>query len=175
MRNQIDVNELVKVFRLKNGMIERIDHRYSNDKWRVFVNRNNSKGYCHTMLNGKNIFYHNIVWILSTGKDIPEGYELDHINGDGTDNRIENLRLVTHRCNSQNMVIHRNGKLSGFYFNKTCKKYHTQIYINGKRIHIGFYNSKVKARKAYICACKHINDYIDNKSFRNMINLGIEL
>ena len=36
--------------------------------------------------------------------EIPEGYEIDHINGEKTDNRLENLRCVTHciNCNNTN-------------------------------------------------------------------------
>ena len=45
---------------------------------------------------------HRIVWILHHG-EIPAGLQIDHINRDRSDNRIENLRLATHRQNKHNM------------------------------------------------------------------------
>ena len=52
--------------------------------------------------NGKRRFLrlHNVVWITHNG-EVPEGYELDHIDGDKTNNSIANLRLVTHAQNIQ--------------------------------------------------------------------------
>lgn len=43
-------------------------------------------------------YCHRIVWEMHCGK-IPEGYEIDHINHDRSDNRIENLRLVKKKDN----------------------------------------------------------------------------
>lgn len=45
-----------------------------------------------------------LVW---HGIEIPEGYVVDHINGDHTDDRVENLRAVTIRENGQNLTRHR--------------------------------------------------------------------
>jgi len=52
--------------------------------------------------NGKRRFLrlHNVVWITHNGP-VPEGLELDHIDGDKTNNSISNLRLVTHAQNIQ--------------------------------------------------------------------------
>ena len=35
---------------------------------------------------------------------VPEGMEIDHINGDNTDNRLENLRVCTHKENCNNPI-----------------------------------------------------------------------
>ena len=111
-RKQIDVEELKKVFRIRNGNLERIDLRRTDGKWTVVKNwGNKSDGYCLVGFNGRRIKYHNIIWVLSTGKDIPSGLVIDHINGNRIDSRMENMRLVTDRINNQNMEIHRDGKL----------------------------------------------------------------
>lgn len=46
---------------------------------------------------------HKIVYIAFNG-EIPKGYEIDHINGIKTDNRLENLRCVTHKDNVYNPI-----------------------------------------------------------------------
>ena len=46
---------------------------------------------------------HRIVWEAFNGK-IPEGHMIDHINRDKTDNRIENLRVVTRSQNVHNSI-----------------------------------------------------------------------
>ena len=49
----------------------------------------------------KSIRKHELIWTLN-GKLIPEGYELDHLDGDKTNNDISNLRLVDRKLNNRN-------------------------------------------------------------------------
>jgi len=70
--------------------------------------------------------------------------ELDHINGITHDNRICNLRSVTHQQNQWNRV---NAK--GYTWNKNHKKFQAQIKINMKHITIGYFNTEEEARNAY--------------------------
>ena len=169
-RKPIDVDELSKTFRIRNGKLERVDLRRKDKKWeQVKLWANATTGYCQVHFNSRNVYYHTIVWILSTGKDIPKGMGIDHINGNKIDNRIENLRLVTQRENTQNGKVHRNGHLFGCTFNKPIGKYIANIQINGKQIHIGLYNTEQQAHEAYRIACRHIPDYVDNASFREII------
>lgn len=171
-RQEIDVEELRKVFRLKDGKLERL-RSYPNTKWAVVKNNgNNGVGYCSVRFNSMRIYYHTIVWILTTGEDIPEGIQIDHINGNRIDNRFENLRLVTDRENSQNMKVHRQGKLVGCYFDKCKGKYIAYIKIGKKYIHLGLYNTEEEAHNIYVSACKHIEEYVDNASFRELIKMN---
>lgn len=79
----------------------------------------------------------------------PKGLEIDHINGDGLDNRRENLRLASHAQNivnadfNQNMFGYR-----GVYKNR--KRYGAQTKVNGKKVHIGTYDTPEEAHQAYL-------------------------
>ena len=174
-RKQINVDELKKTFRINNGKLERIDLRRTDGKWKVIENKSNDgHGYCQVWLNGRMIFYHAIIWILSTGKNIPQGLDIDHINGNKIDNRIENLRLVTRRGNQQNRKKHRAGRLVGACYDKTQHNWKSQIKINKTGITIGRYKTEPEAHRAYKIACKHIRNYVDNESFRELIKKEME-
>ncbi len=55
-----------------------------------------------------------LVWIWHNG-DIPTHLQVDHIDGNVANDRIENLRLVTVRQNAQNRPRHREGHLLGAF------------------------------------------------------------
>ncbi len=169
-RKVLDIEELKKVFRIVNGKLERLHETISATKWKeVASNSNNGDGYCLVCFNGRTILYHTLLWTLYHNENIPEDLEMDHINGDRIDNRIENLRLLSKRENLQNKNCHRNGKLVGASYCKRKNKYRTRISINNKKIHLGYYKTAEEAHEAYEIACKHIEEYVDNESFRAII------
>ena len=175
MKKPIDVEGIKKSFRIINGNLERFNHHYKNGKWTIVNNnRFGGKGYCQVGFNRRLIMYHHIIWILSTGKDIPQDMEIDHINGDRIDSRISNMRMVTKRGNLQNRKEHREGKICGCYFNKRQRRYRARITINRNDIFLGYYTTEKEAQKAYTTACGHTEDYVDNKSFREMIKKIVE-
>jgi len=174
-RKPINVDELKKVFRIRNGNLERIDYHHNHGKWTVVDNKkNNSGGYCQVRFNGTRVLYHVIIWILSTGKDIPHGMEIDHINGNKIDSRIENLRLVTTRQNQQNRKKHRAGRLVGATYFKERNYWQSQIVIDKTRIWLGYYKTEQEAHEVYEIACKYIAKYTDNDSFRELIKKEME-
>jgi len=71
----------------------------------------NGAGYWIVGLNGKLYSVHRLVWTIIHG-DIPEGLVINHINCNRSDNRINNLELVTSRQNSRRSKINKNGELS---------------------------------------------------------------
>lgn len=77
--------------------------------------------------------------------------EVDHINGNKLDNRRCNLRPVTHQQNLQNCDLRKDNTSGekGVSWHKNAKKWESYIKANGKRIHLGLFNSKEDAVRAY--------------------------
>ena len=71
---------------------------------------------------------------------------IDHINTNSLDNRIENLRVLTHQQNQFN----RNAK--GYYWNKKRNKWRSQIKINGKTKFLGYFDDEEDAHISYLNA-----------------------
>ena len=80
-----------------------------------------SNGYNRFTKDGKHWSHHRYVWTQAYG-EIPKGKHIHHINGIKTDNRLENLKLVTHQENHRQSD--RWGKGYVYYPNKTSiRKY----------------------------------------------------
>lgn len=78
---------------------------------------------------------------------------VDHINRDKLDNRKSNLRMSTQSQNACNRVWATN--TSGFKgVNQRDNKWRARIQIGKKRIHLGFFDDKIDAAKAYNDAAK---------------------
>jgi hypothetical protein len=100
----------------------------------------------------KHYAVHRIAWLLLTGSD-PGDFEIDHINGDPTDNRACNLRLATRRQNMRNQKHHRNNRLrSRGVHQKSNGRYAAAISCDGRRYHLGNYDTVEEASIAYRAA-----------------------
>ena len=76
--------------------------------------------------------------------DYSEDLQVEHEDRNKTNNNISNLRMATNAENSQNRDV------NGFYYDKARGKYLTRIIVNGKRKHIGYFDTEEEARNAYI-------------------------
>jgi hypothetical protein len=110
-------------------------------------------GYRQVDLQGKMYSIHRLIALYHI--DNPNNYPLvDHYDGDKQNNRLENLRWVTHQQNNMNAKIPSNNT-SGFIgvsFHKSRNKWIAYITIT-KRIQIGYYATAElasEARKKYI-------------------------
>lgn len=110
-----------------------------------------SLGYHVGTVTGCKVYAHRVAWIHYYGELPPEGRLIDHINGDKTDNRIVNLRLVTRQQNIHNKPA-RGGtsKHKGVQWNKNAKKWHATIRHEGKSRHLGLFDSEEEAAARYI-------------------------
>ncbi len=81
----------------------------------------------------------------------PPGVEVDHINGDGLDNRRANLRLAT---TSQNQANRRKGlgglsRFKGVRWNKVRAKWYAEIVVNRRKAYLGLFIIEEDAARAY--------------------------
>ena len=81
--------------------------------------------------------------------------EVDHINGDGLDNRRENLRVCNRLVNMKNKKRY-SSNTSGYVgvnWSKKTKKWEASVQVDGRRVHLGSFISSEHAnevRKAYV-------------------------
>lgn len=96
-------------------------------------------GYRRLYFLGDFIYVHQIIWVMETGK-FPT--MIDHVNGDRTDNRWENLRIATPHQNMCNSKIRSNNTSGhkGVSFCKVKKKWYAYIRAHGKSIALGRYH-----------------------------------
>ena len=101
----------------------------------------------------KDFTAHRIIWEMMRGP-IPLGIEIDHINGNAHDNRIDNLRLATHAQNMLNKRIHGNNTsgIKGVSFDKHRQKWRANIQMGHKAKHLGRFDTRELAAAAYAVA-----------------------
>lgn len=86
----------------------------------------------------------------------PLGLQTDHRNGNGLDNRKQNLRFATKSQNGANAGKYSNN-LSGFKGVSRCsdrEKWRAQITSNGRVFNLGHFDSPIEAAKVYDKAAK---------------------
>lgn len=109
----------------------------------------NTGGYHAGGIFGKVYSAHRVVWALHYGSWPPDvGLEIDHINRDRQDNRIENLRLVTKALNNHNKVSNRgNSPYIGVNFYKPTGRWVARVVKDKKIYHLGTFDDPEEAAK----------------------------
>lgn len=107
-----------------------------------------SKGYQRLCFDGKQYRAHRVAWAMVHG-EMPS-LQIDHINGNKLDNRIDNLRLATNAENSRNVGLKKNNTsgITGVTYHARAKKWLAQIVVNRKNHYIGLFDNKSDAAAA---------------------------
>ena len=91
--------------------------------------------------------------------DASHGFDVDHINHDGLNNRRSNLRICSRSENLQNQR-RRSDNRSGYKcvsFYKRTGKWRAYIMINGKETHLGYFDSPETAYMKYLEASEDLH------------------
>ena len=145
-KRDINING-VKVTAYSDGSIEKPHHRRTK---RQFGTKT-SKGYMHIDIGGTAFQAHRII-AAAFFPGYSDQLNVDHINGDKSDNRPENLRMMTH---SENLRAfrkksgRRSSKYRGICWDNVLKKWRARITINGTQKHIGCFDKEQEAAIAW--------------------------
>jgi len=108
-----------------------------------------NKRYWRQKISNKQYAVHNLIWIKSNGL-IPSGYTIDHIDNNGLNNSITNLRLATVLQQLHNRKTWSTAELRGVSKVNGYENYAAYIMYPGKgRIHLGYYKLKEHAAIAH--------------------------
>jgi len=132
-----DTGELFR--KLKKGLVKQKQSLSSN-------------GYARVGVFSRRIHAHRIIWAW-VNNELPSNLDIDHINGNRSDNRIKNLRAVDRSTNLQNIKGPRKdnkstGILGAYKYGKN--KFASRIRVRGKDVYLGTFVSAEAAHQAYM-------------------------
>ncbi len=130
LKEYFDYVEGNLVWRLNKGRIKKGTVAGSPD----------SKGYIAVKFNQKLYRLHRLIWMWH-GKDLPE--QLDHIDRNPKNNRIENLRSATPLTNQWNT----SKSDGGVSWHKASNKWRARIKMNKKEVYLGVYADYNEAKR----------------------------
>ena len=109
-------------------------------------------GYRRGAIHWKNYLAHRVVWLLHEG-EWPAA-EVDHINGDRGDNRLENLRAVSRLENSRNCKLRSSNTsgVTGVGWSRRAQKWMAHICVEGEYRHLGLFKSIYDAKAVRLAA-----------------------
>lgn len=118
------------------------------------------RGYRIICLDGRRYREHRLAWLWCKG-EFPTAY-IDHINGDRSDNRIENLRDVTKAVNQQNLRAAQSNSSTGLLGVRAHSKrkncFDAFIKVDERRIYLGRFKTAEAAHAAYMTAKRNLHE-----------------
>lgn len=144
MRNHkpIDVDRCNELFEYRDGQLIRKVATSRNVKVGDVVGSVGKRGYKSVRVDYISLKVSRIIYAMHHGD--PEGMQVDHINHDRLDNRIENLRLVTNQMNLRNATKQKRSKsgFTGVSWDKLNESWMARIGVGEKDIWLGRFKKK---------------------------------
>lgn len=118
----------------------------------------NSRGYTKIGIHSIEYMAHRIAWTYMTGED-PGDMLIDHIDGDTTNNRFNNLRLASKAENTRNAkkYKHNTSGFKGVCWHNETKKWRAQIRCDYRLVHLGLFDTPELAHMAYCKAAAELH------------------
>ena len=120
-----------------------------------------ARGYIRMDILGRRLSAHRVIWAIHHNAWPVD--QIDHINGEVADNRIENLREVTNQENNKNRKLPCNNTsgVMGVSWDKGTAKWCAQITVDGKNRHLGRFN-RIDEAAAARAKAEIENDFHEN-------------
>ena len=144
--------------------LERINSKGNLVKERIFKTTTNKNIYKSIILikDSKRSFFtlHQLIAIAFLNH-VRNGNKIvvDHIDNNKSNNRLDNLQLITQRENTSKDRKGGSSKYIGVHWVKQCKKWKAAISINGKTKIIGMFTNELQASNAYQYELKRIQEH----------------
>jgi len=137
------------LFEYRDGLLFwKVDRRGNKLQGKQASRLKKSNGYHEVTISKKKYYAHRVIFMMFHGR-WPE--QIDHIDGDRSNNVLSNLREANNAQNNRNTKL-RSTNTSGFkgvFYNKRNHNYNASITVNYKSIHLGCFPTAQDAHEAY--------------------------
>ena len=124
---------------------------------RIIKGSLSSNGYLFVSINGKNRSIHQLITMAFLNhKPCKMKAVVNHKNHITTDNRLENLEIISHRENCSKRKKRGTSRFTGVCWEKNYRRWKSQIRINGISKHLGYYLTELEASNKYQTKLKEI-------------------
>jgi hypothetical protein len=160
--NKLTQTELQQLFDYRAGtLVRKVDRgRNGGSRWKSgeVAGHKLTGGYTGISIDGVGYKLHRLVWLWHHGV-WPDGH-IDHIDCDPTNNRIENLRVVSDAQNMQNIRKARvTNKLGVLGVIVQGGQFRARLTVDGKSVHVGYFKTSAEAHAAYVAAKRSLHSH----------------
>lgn len=150
IRNTLRYNPKTGVF------IRRVSSRANKANAGDIAGGKNNQGYIQIRVGGLLMKAHRLAWVLFFGEW--PNKDIDHIDGNRSNNKISNLRLSSRAMNGQNRKRPNKNNSSAFLgARKHGSKWQAKIFANGRDVHLGTFDTPRAAHVAYVKAKRSLH------------------
>lgn len=151
-----------KLFDYQDGQLIRLVRVANCTKIGDVIGYKDPKGYSRVHIEGKVYLVHRLIFLWHHGY-IPK--EIDHLDRDPSNNKIENLRPCTRSQNKQNtkLRLDNTSGIKGVTWRKDADKWQAELSVDGRRIRLGFFDDLSIAETAIRAArIKHHGEFTNH-------------
>jgi hypothetical protein len=156
---------LEKVLRYdaNTGLLYWTTYIYRIKKPGDLAGHHNTSGYIEIRYNRTSYQAHRIAWYLHTRED-PGILQVEHIDTNRTNNKIDNLRLATAAQNNRNKnkKSGTRSQYKGVAFYNRYGKWISQIKVSRKNVYLGYFTDELEAHRAYCLAAVEMHGKFAN-------------
>ena len=149
VRDQFNYDKItgILVLKINRGMGDRFKAGDKIGTLHECGPKNSKKHYLRVGFIGVYVYIHRLIYVHVTGEQ-PDC--IDHIDGNGLNNKWDNLRSVSHSINGKNQKIHTTNTsgTSGVTYRKDSDRWRARIMVDDKSISLGTFKEKSEAIQA---------------------------